>query len=426
LFSPIVIINTDFVGGRQITIQQIINHTVMKKIWGKTSYLIQFCFLIIAAAMILTACSSSAGNPGNMMPPPPSLPVITVSNMATTVSQEFSASLKGSKDIEIRAQVDGYLETFYVDEGAYVKKGQPLFHIDSRPYVEQLNTAKAGLAAANANLANAQINLTKITPLVQNNVLSEVQLKTAQAAYDAAAASVAQAKAMVESAEINVGYTLIKAPVDGYVGRIPFKTGSLVGRSTADPLTVVSDIKEVFAYFSLSENDFIRFKNRFEGNTIEEKIKNVPPVELILPDGSTYAQKGKVQLVTGQFDNSIGAISFRASFPNADKLLRSGNTGKVRVPQLLNSALLVPQQATYEIQDKIFVFVLADSNKVLSRPISVSGKTANYYFVEGGLKAGEKIVFSGTGDLRDGMTIVPQPLSTDSLLKIKPLQARGS
>lgn len=392
---------------------QIIQPTILTK--GKT------LFSVIIAAVILYSCNSSASNAGGYQQAPPALPVLTISKVPATTYQEFSASLEGSKDIEIRPQVDGYLDKIYVDEGAYVRKGQTLFHINDRPYAEQLNTAKAGLAAAKANLANAQINLAKITPLVQNNVVSDVQLKTAQAAYDAAAANVSQSEALVQSAAINIGYTSVKAPVDGYIGRIPFKTGSLVGLSTAEALTVISEINEVYAYFSLSENDFLKFKSRFAGNTIEEKVKNIPPVELLLADGSVYAQKGKVQTVVGQFDKTAGTISFRASFPNADRLLRSGNTGKIRIPQLLNEVLVVPQESTFEIQDKIFVFAVGDSNKVASKPITVAGKTASYYFVESGVQAGEKIVFSGTGSLRDGMMIVPQPMSADSLLKAKPL-----
>jgi membrane fusion protein (multidrug efflux system) len=381
-------------------------------------------FFLAIAAITLYACNSSSGNEGGgggYQQPPQMLPVLVVSNTPATTYQEFSASLEGSKDIEIRPQVEGYLEKIYVDEGAHVRKGQPLFQINSRPYNEQLNNAKASLAAAKANLANAEINVSKLTPLVQNNVISDVQLKTAKTAYDAAAANVAQAQAMVSNAQINLGYALIKAPVEGYVGRIPHKTGSLVGMSTVEPLTVVSEIKEVYAYFSLSENDFLQFKNQFAGNTVEEKIKKMPPVELVLSDGSIYGQKGKVQTVTGQFDNSIGAISFRAAFPNKDRLLRSGNTGQVRIPRVLTNALVVPQESTFEVQDKVFVFAIGDSNKVTSKPIVVSGKTAAYYFVESGVQAGEKIVFSGIGNLRDGMVIVPQPMSTDSLLKAKPL-----
>ena len=378
-------------------------------------------FFIAIAALVLYSCNSSSGNSGGYQQPVPSLPVITVNSMPATTHQEFSASLEGSKDIEIRPQVDGYLDKIYVDEGAYVKKGQSLFHINDRPYSEQLNTAKAALAAAKANLVTAEINVSKIAPLVQNNVVSDVQLKTAQAAYDAAKANVGQAQAMVENASISLGYTLIKAPVDGYIGRIPLKTGSLVGLTTTVALTVISEINEVFTYFSLSENDFQQFKNQFEGSTIEEKIKNMPPVELVLPDGSVYSQKGKVQLVAGQFDNSVGAISFRAVFPNPERLLRSGNTGKVRIPQLLKEALIVPREATFEIQDKVFVFALSDSNKVISKPIVIAGKTANYYFVDHGVRAGEKIVFAGTGNLQDGMIIHPHTISADSLLKVKPI-----
>jgi membrane fusion protein (multidrug efflux system) len=376
---------------------------------------------ILIASTIIYSCNSSSGNGGGFEQPPQALPVLTISNTQATTYQEYSASLEGSKDIEIRPQVDGYLDRIFVDEGARVRKGQSLFHINDRPYREQLNNAKAALAAAKANLANAQINVSKITPLVQNNVVSDVQLKTAQAAYNAADANVAQAKSMVESAEINLGYTLVKAPVDGYIGRIPHKTGSLVGLSTAEPLTVVSEIKEVYAYFSLSETDFLHFKNEFAGKTIEEKIRQMPPVELVLADNSVFPQKGTVQLVSGQFDNSRGAISFRASFPNQDGLLRSGNTGRIRIPRAVSDAMVIPQESTYELQDKVFVFILADSNKVVSAPITIAGKTGNYYLVQEGIKAGQKIVYTGLDRLRDGVVIQPEPMSLDSLLKARPM-----
>lgn len=378
-------------------------------------------FFLLAAAVALYACNSSSGSGMVMSQQAPALPVLSVTAMPATTYQEFSAALEGSKDIEIRPQVDGILERIYVDEGAYVRRGQPLFRINERTYREQYNNAKASLAAARANLANAQITITKLTPLVQNNIVSDVQLKTAKAAYDAAAAQVSQAEALVRNAQINLGYTMIHAPADGYIGRIPFKTGSLVGVTTTEALTVLSDIKEVYAYFSLSENDFLQFKNRYAGNTIEEKVKNMPPVDLVLADGTVYPHKGRVQTVAGQFDNSIGAISFRAAFPNTERLLRSGNTGKVRVAQALSNALVVPQEATFEIQDKVFVFAVGDSNKVASKPIVIAGKTAHYYFVESGVQAGEKIVFTGTGNLKDGMPIAPQPITMDSLLKAKPL-----
>lgn len=376
---------------------------------------------VVIAALVVYGCNSSASSGAGFEQQVQALPVITVTNTPATTYQEFSASLEGSKDIEIRPQVDGYLDRIYVDEGARVKKGQALFHIDDRPYVEQLNTAKAGLASAKANLSNAQINLSKISPLVQNNVVSDVQLKTAQAAYDAAAASVSQAQAQVQNAEISLGYTTIKAPVDGYIGRIPHKTGSLVGRSTAEALTVVSELKEIYAYFSLSENDFIQFKNLFPGATVEEKIKQMPPVELVLADNSIYPQKGKVETVSGQFNNSMGAISFRATFANPDGLLRSGNTGRIRVPRALTTAIAIPQESTFELQDKVFVFAVGDSNKVVSTPITVAGTSGNYYLIDQGIKPGSKIVYTGLDRLRDGAIIQPVPMSMDSLLKQNPL-----
>lgn len=378
-------------------------------------------FTIILMTAVLPGCGSSQGNAGMMQQPPQALPVIAVASEPATTYQEFSASLEGSKDIEIRPQVEGYLDKIYVDEGAHVRKGQLLFQINDRPYREQTNNAKASLAAAKANLANAEINVSKLTPLVQNNVISDVQLKTAQATRDAAAASVAQAEAAVHNTEINLGYALIKAPVDGYIGRIPFKTGSLVGTTTATPLTVLSEINEVYAYFSLSENDFLQFKNQFPGNTIEEKIKHIPPVELVLADNSVYPGKGKVETVSGQFNSGKGTISFRATFRNEGGLLRSGNTGRIRIPRTIQSAVPIPQSATFELQDKIFVFVLGDSNKVAARPITVEGQNGNYYLVQNGVKPGDKIVYTGLDRLRDGVVIVPQPMSMDSLLKAEPL-----
>jgi membrane fusion protein, multidrug efflux system len=373
------------------------------------------------ASIVLYACSSSSANGPNYQQAAPQLPVVAINPFPATTYQEFTASIEGSKDIEIRPQVNGYIDKIYVDEGARVKKGQALFQINDRPYREALNNAIASLSAAKANLATAEINVSKLKPLVESNVISEVQFKTAQSAYDAARANVSQTQANVQNARINVGYTLIKAPADGFIGRIIYKTGSLVGTSTEEPLTVLSDINKIHAYFSLSENDFIHFKNDFAGNTIEEKIKNMPEVELVLSDNSIYPKKGKVQTVSGQFNNTIGAISFRATFENANGLLRSGNTGKIRIPRSSNTSLIVPQEATFELQDKVFVFILSDSNKVNSVPIHVAGTSGNYYLVDQGISPGQKIVYAGLDRLRDGVVIQPQTITMDSLIKVNPL-----
>jgi len=397
-----------------------LNTTIMRNVLDFTKNNFLSLVLLITITTLAYACNTTTGNPG-MQQQLQTLPVIDVGAWPATIYVEYSASIEGKKDIEIRPQVEGYLDRIFVDEGAYVNAGQPLFKINDRIYVEQLNNAKAALAAARANLSSAQINVTRLTPLVQNNVISEVQLKTAQANYDAAAASVGQAEAMVAHAQTNLGYTLIKAPTSGYIGRIPLKTGSLVGATTLEPLTMLSEIRDIYAYFSLSESDFLQFKNQYPGKSIQEKLKQLPPVELVLADNSIYSNKGKVESISGQFNNSTGSISLRATFPNEGGLLRSGNTGRIRIPRSYSTALLVPQEATFELQDKIFVFMLSDSNKVASVPITVSGSSGNFYIVEKGLKAGDKIVYSGLDRLREGVMINPQALSMDSLLKSKPL-----
>jgi membrane fusion protein (multidrug efflux system) len=345
----------------------------------------------------------------------PSLPVLTIRQQPATTQQEFAGKLEGRVNVEIRPQVEGYLEKIFVEEGAFVRAGQPLFKVNDRPYREQLGNASASLDAAKAALLKAQVDVDRLTPLVQNNVVSDVQLRTAKSNHLAAQAGVAQAEAMRENARINLGYSTITAPVSGYIGRIPRKIGSLVGRTDAEPLTLLSDIREVYAYFSMGETEFLAFTRQARGNTIEEKLKNLPPVTLILADNSEYPEKGRIDAVEGQFDKTTGAITFRAVFPNANGLIRSGNTGRVRLEQRREEAILVPQESTYELQEKIFVYTLADSNKVKSTAITVTGRSGSSYLVKDGVKSGDKIVFTGISSLRDGMTITPQPVPDDSL-----------
>jgi len=375
--------------------------------------------MLAAVAIYVSGCNEAQGT--QAAPPPQALPVLPINSAAATTFQEFSASVEGKTNVEIRPQVSGILDKIYVEEGAYVAAGQLLFKINDRPYSAQVNNTAANVEAAKANEEKAAIEVRRLTPLVENRVISDVQLKAAQAAYDAAKAQVTQAQAEGNNADINLGYTLVKAPVSGYIGRIPFKVGALVGKGEAQPLTVLSDIKEVYAYFGMSESDFLKFTNQFPGKTIDDKIKGLPPVELQLADKSIYPYKGKIELMEGQFDRSIGAITFRATFPNADRLLRSGITGKIRIPEANTGLLPVPQTSTYEIQDRVFVYVVGDSNKVVGKQLHIVSKTTDYYLVDKGVQAGDKIVFAGMDRLVDGVVISPELLSADSLLKVMPL-----
>lgn len=371
-------------------------------------------YLIYAGILYFAAC---AGNVNNQpAPPPPSLPVVKLETGSATTWQEFPATIEGTTNVEIRPQVSGYLETIYVQDGDWVSKGQPLFRINAKEYNQYSNSAAASIQLAKANVEKAQVEVDRLEPLVANKVISEVQLKTAKATLHEAEAAYAQAVSSKGSADITLGYTLITAPVSGYVGHINFKQGSLIGKGEQLPLTLLSEVNNVHAYFSLSEADFLRFFSSVQGKSIEEKIKNIPTVELKLADNSIYKAKGKVELIQGQFDRAAGSIAFRAIFPNTEKLLRSGISGKIRIPSSLNDKLLVPQQSTYEMQDRVYVFAVGDSNKVISKQITIRGKSEGNYIVEKGVNNGEVIVYSGLQRLRDGAIITPKNVSLDSVL----------
>lgn len=386
-----------------------------------SKFITQWLFwgLLFTAAMAFYRCSSPT-SAATVTGAPPSLPVITLTDAPVTTSQDFTASIQGLKDIEIRPQVKGILQQIYVDEGDHVDAGQLLFRIDARPYQETLNQAKANLASAQASQQAALINVNRLTPLVSNHVVSDIELQTAKATYAQAKAEVASARSSVSSAKINLGFTDITAPSDGYIGSIPLKKGSLVGDGTASLLTVLSETDQMHVYFSMSERDFLHFKANYKGQTIEEKIKHMPAVSLLLSDNSLYPEKGKVELVEGRFDKQLGAINFRAVFPNENGLLRSGNTGKIRLPSESVNGVIIPQGATFELQDKVFAFQLNDSNTVQSVPLQVALKKGNYYVLKGGLRTGDKVVLTGLGRLSNGMMIEPEKVAMDSLLKANP------
>lgn len=369
----------------------------------------QVLYLIAVLSMtaFMLACQSAADKP-TAAAPPPVLPVGLIQGSSATTFVEYPASIEGAADIDVRPQVRGYLQNALVDEGAYVSAGQTLFQIDPQPFKEALNNAKANLRAAEAAVLNAQLEVEKLTPLVENKVVSDFQLKTAKTAYQIAQANAEQARASMASAEINLSYTNVRAKVSGYIGRIPKKEGSLVSPGDQTALTQLSDIHEVRVYFALAENDFNAFNTHYPGKTPAERIKNLPAVELLLSDHAPYPFKGKIDMIDGQFDKNTGAITLRASFPNANSVLRSGNTGKIRLGLQHSDAVLVPQSATVEMQDKVFVFALNNQNKVTKTPITVIGKSGAYYLINEGVKPGDQIVLSGFDRLQDGQVIKPQ------------------
>ncbi|TLU51964.1 MAG: efflux RND transporter periplasmic adaptor subunit [Chlorobium sp.] len=337
----------------------------------------------------------------------PALPVMTVNLSDATVTTYYSALLEGKVNVEIRPQVDGTLQTIFVDEGSFVKTGQPLFKIDDRVYREQYNSALASQHAAESRLVIAKLDEEKLVPLVQNKVIADIQLKTAKASMHAAQAAVEQAKAATRSAQVSLDYTVIKAPVSGYIGKIPLRLGSLVSKNQNEWLTLLSDVSEIYAYFSMSENDYMRFRQKYPGATIQDKLKQVSPVSLTMSDGTLYSEKGSIGSISGQFDQTTASIRIRAVFPNPHGLLRTGNTGKVAIESQLHKVLQVPQAATVELQDKVFVFVVGKGNKVKKQVVTVFGKSANNVIVSTGLKPGDTILTAGIEKLQDGTIISP-------------------
>lgn len=351
---------------------------------------------------LLNACSSPDANKENETL---TVSVITVQPTSMTTFKNYPASLEGISNVEIRPQVDGYIKKIFVKEGAYVLKGQPLFQIDDNSYKEKYNDASAALQTANANALKARIEVNRLINLVDAKVISKVQLDNAKALLDAENSNVAQALAVQKGTAINRAFALVKAPVNGYLGRIPYKEGSLIGHNEENPLTTVSDIHTIYAYFSMSETDFLEFKRLYRGKTIEEKIKNLPPVTLLLPDGSYYPQQGKIEMVQGQFDKTTAAITFKASFPNSDGLLRSGNTGSLILSQHHEHVLKIPQQATFELQNKTMAYIVGKNNKLRNVSLTIEGKDNENYIISSGLKAGDRVVSKGLQKLKEGIIV---------------------
>lgn len=363
--------------------------------------------LLVALAAIVWASCGTGNSAGLMGTDAPETDFIQLSQDSATVKTSYPGTIEGSVNVDVKAQVSGYLEDIYVKEGDYVQKGQSLFKIKSDVFAEQVNSSNAALKSALAAQANARLEVEKIKPLVEGQVVSDMQLKTAQASYDAATAQVAQAKAALGSSQINAAFALIKAPVSGYIGRIPNRTGNLVTPNDAVPLTTLSEISNVFVYFSMSEADFIAYHK-----TANTGAQNVG---LIMADGSVYDQPGKLEAASGNIDRATGSMTLKAVFPNPAKLLRSGGAARVVLHQTLNQTLTLPMASVKDIQDKFFVFRLADSNKVTMVPVEISGRSGSFYLVKDGVKAGDKIAVNRIDMLNDGMLVKPGLIPVDSL-----------
>lgn len=360
---------------------------------------------IVLFAFCLTLLSS-CGKKGFDMGGAPECAVQTLQPATVNLTSSYPATIKGKQDVEIRPQVSGFITKVCVDEGSMVRKGQVLFIIDPTQYEAAARSAKAAVATAEAAVSTQQITVDNKRALNKKNIISDYDLAMAENSLASAKAQLASAKAQLISAEQNLGFTNVKGPSDGIVNDIPYRLGSLVSPSIATPLTIVSDITEMYVYASLTEKELLELVRK-DGSQ-SAAVETYPEVQLQLSDGSTYDQKGKIETISGVINANTGAVSIRATFPNSNHLLRSGGMGNLIIPYHMENALVVPQKATTEIQDKKFVFLQQPDNTVKMNEITILNiDNGQEYVVTSGLKQGDLIVIENVGTLKDGQTIKP-------------------
>lgn len=368
---------------------------------------------IIISVIFLTVFSvfscKNENESGQEQNGPREFAVTTVSPETVTIHQNFPATIEGQQVIEIRPMISGYIQQIFVNEGDHVKKGQLLFKIRNPIYEQQVNTARASINRAQAEVNTSSMEIEKVRPLVEKDIVSEYRLQAAELRLESSRAALEQAKAELANAETNLAYTGIRSPEDGIIGLIPFKTGALVNINMQEPLTTLSDISKVFAYFSWNEKQFLDFLSHSPGVTLEEKIKNIPPATLILSNTTEYPEKGRVEMASGLISTSTGAATLKAVFTNKNGLIRSGSSATVRIPEVKDSVYIIPQSATYELQDKKFVYTVGEDNKVISKAFdAVPSDDGKHFLVTAGLTAGERIVIEGINSLKEGAEIIPK------------------
>ncbi|MDN3673205.1 efflux RND transporter periplasmic adaptor subunit [Flavobacterium branchiarum] len=339
---------------------------------------------------------------------PKEYPILRLQPQNGNVSVEYPTTLEGEQTVEIRSKIDGYIEQVYVEEGSVVAKGQPLFKIDANSYLQEVNNKRAAVLAAEASLETAVIQTKRTAALAEKKIINSYELTSAKNIERVKRAELSQANADLSSAKSKLAFTQIVSPINGIVGSLPFKIGSLVSSSAPDPLTTVANTKQIYAYFSLSQQQLNSFLSQYSGNKLKEKFKNMPEVSLQTADGGIYPLKGKIQTLSGVLNASTGAANFKAVFPNPDAKLWSGASATIIIPTQFEDAILVPKKAVFELQGRFFVFAVDPQNVVRNTEIKIRNTaTEKEYVVTEGVKSGASIVIDGIGNLRDGEKIAP-------------------
>ncbi len=361
----------------------------------------------LAAISLCALLGTLSCSKENSQPTTETFQVIQPITKTVTYQNEYVAEIQATKYVEVRSRVKGYIEKVHVDEGQVVSEGQVLFTISSRVLKFELQKADAALKNAIADLKVAEVEFTNTKSLADKNIVSKAELKMMEAKVEALKASVDEAQANKEQAALRVSFSEIKAPYKGVINRIANKMGSLI--EEGDMLTTISDNREVFAYFNLSESDYLHYL------TAKDKEEN-QHVSLILANQTPYKHDGKIEIIESEFDRSTGNIAFRARFPNPERILKHGANGKVIVKEQLENALLVPQKSTFEIQDKLYVFVMKKDSTVEQRNVVSAMRIPHYFVVASGVSGSETILFEGVQSLRDGNKIRPAFIEKEKVL----------
>lgn len=359
-------------------------------------------FLLLAAVAVLFAsCGGQKGKMGDN-----EYAVRTIETQSTEFQTSYPATIRGVQDVEIRPKISGFITKLCVKEGQVVRKGQLLFEIDNVTYQAAVRQAKAAVNSAKAQLNTSKLTYENNQKLFANNVIGTYELQSSKNAYANAQAALAQAQANYVSAKQNLDFCYVTSPADGVVGDLPYRVGALVSSSSTQPLTTISNISTMQVYFSMTEKDLLDMTKEKGG--LHAAISEYPPVKLQLADGTTYGHQGKVAAVSGVIDQSTGSVSMRADFPNPEQLLKSGGSGYIVVTHVASNAIVIPQDAVAQVQDRYFVYVLGKDNKVKYTNVTVNpDNDGKNYIIESGLKTGDRIVVQGITTLKDGMQITP-------------------
>lgn len=365
------------------------------------------------ASVALISCGGEKQQQGGGVP---EYPVIEVTTGDYTGYQDYPTKIEGIQNIQIRAKVSGYVDDILVDEGETVKRGQVLFQLETASLSQDAEAARSAIETAKSQVEAAQLEVEKLQPLVKKEVISEMQLATAKADLNSAKAQLKQAKSNYQSITANVGYAKIISPVNGVVGKINLREGSLVGPTTTQALTTVANISRVYAYFSLNEREFLDLTKKLDGKTLTDKLVKMPAVSLQLANGSDYEHKGTIDASTGNIDPETGAIQLRAIFDNPNRILRNGSSGIISVPQEYKNEIAIPALSTFERQGKRLTYVINGGDSLRSRPVEVQDEVGKYFIISRGLSSGDRILAKGVGKVRSGAQIKPVIVPMDSIV----------